>query len=206
MGSGPDRADARKAAQDPFTIVYLGEFNSGASAISIPILNEANILQISPSNTYVGLTPAEGADKGEPDKYYPSGGPPTGASSPDHIQGDAQAAYQKASGCRRTFIVNAGRTCRDAPRPPLQVAPPGAGARDRRHGGRRPRRRRSGGWRRRCSASGADCVFVGGVAESDPRPSAAPCTPRCRGRSCSVPRPSRSRASSKRPSVEKVDA
>src|SRR5919206_331124 len=69
---GQTSADARKAAQDPSTIVYLGEFNSGASAISLPITNEAGILQISPSNTYVGLTRAEGADKGEPDKYYPS--------------------------------------------------------------------------------------------------------------------------------------
>ena len=66
---GQTSSDARKAAQDPSTIVYLGEFNSGASAISIPILNDAALLQISPANTYVGLTRAEGADKGEPDKY-----------------------------------------------------------------------------------------------------------------------------------------
>ena len=38
---GQTSSDARKAAQDASTIVYLGEFNSGASAISIPILNEA---------------------------------------------------------------------------------------------------------------------------------------------------------------------
>ena len=48
---GATSADARKAAQDKSTIAYLGEFNSGASAISIPILNEAGILQVSPSNT-----------------------------------------------------------------------------------------------------------------------------------------------------------
>ena len=44
-------ANARKAAQDDSTIAYLGEFNSGASAISIPILNEAGIclLYTSPS-------------------------------------------------------------------------------------------------------------------------------------------------------------
>src|SRR5215211_8010012 len=70
---GQTSADARKAAQDQSTIAYLGEFNSGATAISLPITNEAGILQISPSNTYVGLTRAEGADKGEPDKYYPAG-------------------------------------------------------------------------------------------------------------------------------------
>ena len=36
-------ANARKAAQDDSTIAYLGEFNSGASAVSIPILNEAGV-------------------------------------------------------------------------------------------------------------------------------------------------------------------
>ena len=67
-------ANARKAAQDQNTSVYIGEFNSGAAAISIPILNEAGVPQISPANTAVGLTVKEpGATPGEPDKYYPSG-------------------------------------------------------------------------------------------------------------------------------------
>ena len=34
----------------------MGEFNSGASEVSIPILNQAGIAQDSPANTYVGLT------------------------------------------------------------------------------------------------------------------------------------------------------
>jgi branched-chain amino acid transport system substrate-binding protein len=104
---GQTSADARKAAQDPSTIAYLGEFNSGASAISIPILNEANVLQISPSNTYVGLTRAEGADKGEPDKYYPAGKRTYGRVVPaDHIQAAAQVTYQKDQGCKKTYILN----------------------------------------------------------------------------------------------------
>ena len=104
---GQTSSDARKAAQDASTIVYLGEFNSGASAISIPILNEANILQISPSNTYVGLTRSEGADKGEPDKYYPSGKRTFGRVVPaDHIQAAAQVTYQKDQGCKKTYILN----------------------------------------------------------------------------------------------------
>ena len=48
--------NARKAVTDKTTIVYLGEFNSGGTKVSLPILNKANIPQISPSNTYVGLT------------------------------------------------------------------------------------------------------------------------------------------------------
>jgi branched-chain amino acid transport system substrate-binding protein len=104
---GQTSADARKAAQDASTIAYLGEFNSGGSAISIPILNEANILQISPSNTYVGLTRAEGADKGEPDKYYPAGKRTFGRVVPaDHIQAAAQVAYQKDQACKKTYILN----------------------------------------------------------------------------------------------------
>src|SRR5215218_4299178 len=100
-------SDARKAAQDKSSIAYLGEFNSGASAISLPILNEANILQISPSNTYVGLTRAEGADKGEPDKYYPAGKRTYGRVVPaDHIQAAAQVTYQKDEGCKKTYILN----------------------------------------------------------------------------------------------------
>ena len=47
-------ANARKAAQDKSTAVYIGEFNSGASAVSIPILNEAGVPQISrPTRTWV---------------------------------------------------------------------------------------------------------------------------------------------------------
>jgi len=104
---GATSSDARKAAQDKSTIAYLGEFNSGASAISIPILNEAGILQVSPSNTYVGLTRSEGADKGEPDKYYPSGKRTYGRVVPaDHIQAAAQVAYQKDQGCKKTYILN----------------------------------------------------------------------------------------------------
>ncbi|MEA2227956.1 MAG: branched-chain amino acid transport system substrate-binding protein [Solirubrobacteraceae bacterium] len=104
---GQTSANARKAAQDASTIAYLGEFNSGASAISIPIVNEAGVLQISPSNTYVGLTRAEGADKGEPDKYYPSGKRNYGRVVPaDHIQAAAQVAYQKDEGCTKLYILN----------------------------------------------------------------------------------------------------
>ena len=52
-------ANARKAATDPKAVYYIGEFNSGASEVSIPILNQAGIPQVSPANTYVGLTTNE---------------------------------------------------------------------------------------------------------------------------------------------------
>ena len=53
---GQTAANARKVATDPKAVYYIGEFNSGASEVSIPILNQAGLPQVSPANTYVGLT------------------------------------------------------------------------------------------------------------------------------------------------------
>ncbi|MBA2637424.1 MAG: ABC transporter substrate-binding protein [Solirubrobacterales bacterium] len=71
---GQTSSNARKAAGDESTIGYIGEFNSGATAVSLPLLNEAGIPQVSPGNTAVGITSDDpGAGPGEPDKYYPTG-------------------------------------------------------------------------------------------------------------------------------------
>ena len=101
-------ANARKAAQDKSTAVYLGEFNSGASAVSIPILNEAGVPQISPANTAVGLTTDDpGAQPGEPDKYYPSGDRTYVRIVPrDTIQGAALVTLMKEDGCTKVQVLN----------------------------------------------------------------------------------------------------
>jgi branched-chain amino acid transport system substrate-binding protein len=66
--------NARRAAADPRAVYYIGEFNSGASEFSIPILNQDGLAQVSPDNTYDGLTVrAPGTAPGEPQKWYPSG-------------------------------------------------------------------------------------------------------------------------------------
>jgi branched-chain amino acid transport system substrate-binding protein len=101
-------ANARKVAQDDKAIAYIGEFNSGASAISIPILNEVPIAQVSPANTAVGLTSDEpGADAGEPEKYYPTGNRNYLRIVPkDTIQGAALASLMKSEGCGNVSILN----------------------------------------------------------------------------------------------------
>src|ERR687890_964998 len=106
--AGQTSANARKVAQDDSTIAYIGEFNSGASAISIPINNEAGILQVSPSNTALGLAKGgAGAEPGEPDKYYPSGERNYGRVVPiDTIQGAAQAQYMKDEGVKSVYILD----------------------------------------------------------------------------------------------------
>ncbi len=107
---GQTNQNARKAVSDKTTIFYLGEYNSGGSKVSIPILNKSTIPQISPANTAVGLTTKEpGAAPGEPDKYYPTGKRTYARVVPrDTIQGAAQAATMKADGCKAVTVWNDG--------------------------------------------------------------------------------------------------
>jgi len=102
------QANARRVAQDESAAVYIGEFNSGASAVSMPILNEAGIPQISPANTAVGLTSDEpGAERGEPEKYYPTGERHYARIVPkDTIQGAALVTLMREDGCQRVQLLN----------------------------------------------------------------------------------------------------
>jgi branched-chain amino acid transport system substrate-binding protein len=99
---------ARQAAQDKSTIAYLGDFDSGATAISLPLVNEAGILQISPGSTYVGLTRvAAEAGKGEPDRYYPSGLRTFARLMPsDSLEAAAILRYMRALGVQRLFVLS----------------------------------------------------------------------------------------------------
>ncbi|HEY5318897.1 MAG TPA: branched-chain amino acid ABC transporter substrate-binding protein [Solirubrobacteraceae bacterium] len=101
-------ADARKAASDPKAVYYIGEFNSGASEVSIPILNEAGIPQVSPANTAVGLTTnLPGSLPGEPGKYYPTGTRTYLRIVPiDSIQGAADLIAMKQAGCTKIAVAN----------------------------------------------------------------------------------------------------
>ncbi len=71
---GRTAANAREAARDPKAVYYIGDFDSDASKVSMPILNRAGVPQVSPASTYVGLTTSEpGSLPGEPYKYFPTG-------------------------------------------------------------------------------------------------------------------------------------
>jgi len=101
-------ANALKAAQDKSAVAYIGEFNSGASKVSIPILSEAGVPQISPANTYVGLTSNQpGSEPGEPDKYYPTGDRTYVRIVPkDTIQAAALVTLMQQDGCTKVAMTN----------------------------------------------------------------------------------------------------
>jgi branched-chain amino acid transport system substrate-binding protein len=101
-------ANARKAASDPKAVYYIGEFNSGCSEVSIPILNQGGIPQVSPANTYVGLTTNEpGSAPGEPQKYYPTGVRTYLRIVPrDSIQAASDLLAMKQAGCTKVAVAN----------------------------------------------------------------------------------------------------
>jgi branched-chain amino acid transport system substrate-binding protein len=115
----PDRvaANARAAVEDLQTIAYLGELEAGASTISLPILNEGGMLQVSPGDTFAGLTVP--VAPGEPDKYYPSGRRTFARMvEADDRQVDALVDLLERRGARRVALADdrrvAGRALADA--------------------------------------------------------------------------------------------
>jgi branched-chain amino acid transport system substrate-binding protein len=105
---GQTAANARKVATDPKAVYYIGEFNSGASEVSVPILNQAGLPQVSPANTYVGLTTnLPGSAPGEPQKYYPSGTRTYLRIVPiDSIQAASDLIAMKQAGCTKVAVAN----------------------------------------------------------------------------------------------------
>ncbi len=105
---GQTAANARKVATDPKAVYYMGEFNSGASQVSIPILNQAGIPQVSPANTYIGLTRSlPGSAPGEPQKFYPTGTRTYLRMVPiDSIQAASDLIAMKQAGCTKVAVAN----------------------------------------------------------------------------------------------------
>ncbi|BDA72177.1 putative periplasmic binding protein of ABC transporter [Calothrix sp. PCC 7716] len=98
--------NANRAVSDPNVVAYIGTFNSGAAKISIPILNQANLVMVSPANTAVGLT-KPGGEPGEPEKYYPNGKRNYARVVPaDDLQGSAAANWAKSLGVKRVYILD----------------------------------------------------------------------------------------------------
>ena len=99
--------NANKAVADPLAIVYIGTYNSGAAKVSIPINNRASMAQITPANTYPGLTKKRGAAPGEPEIYRPMGFVNYFRPVPaDDIQGAVGAKWAKQRGHKKAFIIH----------------------------------------------------------------------------------------------------
>jgi len=104
---GETAGNAKQAAQDTTTIAYLGDFNSGATAISLPNLNAAGILQVSPASPYVGLTQSLDAGQDEPGRFYLTGKRNFGRLQPgDPAQALAQVHLMRQLGIHSVFVLD----------------------------------------------------------------------------------------------------
>src|SRR4051794_20261014 len=110
---GKASQNARQALADKTAVGYIGEYNSGISKVTIPLLNQGGIAQVSPANTYAGLTTNKvpGTDPGEPNKYYPSGKRTYARVVPiDTVQAAALLLEMKKDGCKTVHVWNSKST------------------------------------------------------------------------------------------------
>lgn len=99
--------DAKMAAQDTSTIAYIGELSSQATAVSLPLINAAGILQVSPASPYVGLTSSRDAGQDEPQRFYPSGKRNFGRLQlGDPAQALAQAKLMHSLHVRKLYVLD----------------------------------------------------------------------------------------------------
>jgi branched-chain amino acid transport system substrate-binding protein len=100
-------SNSNKAVADGSVVAVIGHFNSGAAKLSIPVLNQANIVMISPANTYPGLTkPGKGEPK-EPNVYYPAGTRNFSRVVPaDDLQGAVAGNWAKSLGVQKVYILD----------------------------------------------------------------------------------------------------
>ena len=134
--------NANKAVGDPLAIVYIGTYNSGAAKVSIPITNRAHMAQVTPANTYPGLTKKRGAAPGEPEIYRPGGFVNYFRPIPaDDIQGAVAAKWAKHLGVKNGLpvVANEGIDWKQPDQKPVLT---------------------------KVRASGADLVYLGGVIET----------------------------------------
>jgi branched-chain amino acid transport system substrate-binding protein len=104
---GVTATDAKTAANDTSTIAYLGDYNSAATAISLPLTNSAGILQISPASPYVGLTSSLDAGQDEPNRFYLTGKRTFGRLQPgDTVQAAAQVRLMKSLGVHSVYVLD----------------------------------------------------------------------------------------------------
>jgi branched-chain amino acid transport system substrate-binding protein len=100
--------NANRAADDPTAIAYIGELSEGASAISLPVTNDREILQVSPADGLTSLTRQEPGSSvaATPDRFYPSGERTFVRLVPnDYLEAGTLVDWARTRGARRLAIV-----------------------------------------------------------------------------------------------------
>jgi branched-chain amino acid transport system substrate-binding protein len=116
---------AKTASQDLSSVAYIGDFDSGATADSLPLNNENGVLQISPGSPYLGFTErGPGVPAVDPQSFYPLSGPHTFARLVPSYRQEALAtvSYMRSLGVRRLYLLADGADPLDGEIAPLAAA------------------------------------------------------------------------------------
>jgi branched-chain amino acid transport system substrate-binding protein len=103
-----ESSNAKKAIADETVIGYIGTYNSGAAKVSMPLLNKAGLVMISPGNTTPSLTKPGTGEPNEPAVYRPSGKINYFRVVPaDDIQGAVACEFCRSDlGAKKVFILH----------------------------------------------------------------------------------------------------
>jgi branched-chain amino acid transport system substrate-binding protein len=106
-----EQANAHYAATDRDVLAYIATLDTDAAPYSIPITNQAGpLLQISPCNTYPGLT--RPFAPGEPGIHYPTGIRNYARTAmTDDLQGLFAARWALELGAKRIAVLHDGEPC-----------------------------------------------------------------------------------------------
>ena len=102
--------NAQRCVNDAACMVYFGTYNSGAAKVSMVITNQAGLAQISPANSYPGLTRACDPSicaQGEPEIYRPTGTVNYfRTNATDDLQGPAAASWAFCAGYKKVYVLD----------------------------------------------------------------------------------------------------
>jgi branched-chain amino acid transport system substrate-binding protein len=107
-------ANARAAVQDSSAAAYIGELDSEPTRASVPITNDAGLLQVSPGAGGVDLTRPAAGYPDSPDRYQPSGTPNFARTVPaDDVVVDAAANWVSELGATAALADSNGSAFED---------------------------------------------------------------------------------------------
>jgi branched-chain amino acid transport system substrate-binding protein len=102
-------ANARQAVQDSSAAAYIGELDSEPTRTSVPITNDAGLVQVSPGAGGVDLTQPAAGYPDSPDRYRPSGSPNFARTVPaDDVVVDGAANWASELGATTAAVTSDG--------------------------------------------------------------------------------------------------
>jgi branched-chain amino acid transport system substrate-binding protein len=100
-------ANVRQAVQDSSAAGYIGELDSEPTRASVPITNDAGLVQVSPGAGGVDLTEPAAGYPNSPDRYRPSGSPNFARTVPsDAVVADAAASWASELGLKSATAIS----------------------------------------------------------------------------------------------------